>query len=118
MSLNILIVDDSKVSRMMTKRTVLGVREDCTFIEGENGQEATELFTQESIDLVIMDVNMPVMDGFEATSIIREIAPNIPVMILSANIQSSSREKAESLGASFYKKPITNDSVIQMLEGL
>ncbi len=66
MSYRVLIVDDSAILRLSIKRAVLqtGVKEDDVFQAG-NGQEALEALAKQSVDLVLLDLNMPVMNGHE-----------------------------------------------------
>ncbi len=103
----VLIVDDSRVSRMMLSSFLKSITTDLTIIEAGNGQEAIEKAIEFKPSLVIMDINMPVMDGLSAVATLRPSMPSTTFVILTANVQSSSREKAQKLGIHLLAKPIT-----------
>lgn len=107
MSKTVLVVDDSRVSRMMLSKMINMIDAGWTIVEAEDGQQAVEKATAASPDLIVMDINMPVMDGFQAIEILRPQLPDTTMILLSANIQSSSQARAESLGVHFIAKPIT-----------
>ncbi len=79
-----LIVDDEKTNRLVLK-SLLG-KQGFTTIEAANGQEAVDLFRHEAPDIIFMDVMMPVLDGYEATRQIKQIAGSrfVPVIFLTA----------------------------------
>ncbi len=107
MNPTLLIVDDSSVSRMMIRGRVNSLQPDWRVIEAATGDEAIALVVSESPDYLTMDVNMPGMSGFEAVERIRQVNQTVRIAILTANIQSSSRERAEQLGVCFVQKPAT-----------
>ena len=103
----LLIVDDSSVSRMMIRGRVAGIQPDWDLIEAANGDEAIAMVESQQPDYITMDVNMPGMNGFEAVEKIRQINQNVKIVILTANIQVSSRERAAKLAVHFVQKPAT-----------
>lgn len=107
MSKKVLVVDDSRVSRMMLSKVIAAVDNSWQVLEAEDGQQAVEKALADQPDLIVMDINMPVMDGFEAIEILRPKLPEVTMILLSANIQSSSQARAEELGVHFIAKPIT-----------
>lgn len=107
MSKTVLVVDDSRVSRMMMSKMINMVDSSWEIVEAEDGQQAVDKATADTPDLIVMDINMPVMDGFEAIEILRPQLPDTTMILLSANIQSSSQARAEELGVHFIAKPIT-----------
>ncbi|MDX1397362.1 MAG: response regulator [Oceanospirillum sp.] len=107
MSKTVLVVDDSRVSRMMLSKMINMADSDWQIVEAEDGQQAVDKATAETPDLIVMDINMPVMDGFQAIEILRPQLPDTTMILLSANIQSSSQARAEELGVHFIAKPIT-----------
>lgn len=112
----LLIVDDSNVSRLMIKGRVAVLQPDWEVIEAASGDEAVALVPVLKPDFITMDVNMPGITGFEATEKIREVDQQVKIVILTANIQSSSREKAEHLRAKFVQKPVTQASMQQAID--
>lgn len=111
--MNILIVDDTEANRKLLS----WILEDDghTVIEAVNGQEGVDIFKSESPDLVLMDVMMPIMDGFEATKTIREYLgdTHVPIIFLTALSDDASLAKCLSIGGDdFLSKPI-NEQVLQ-----
>ncbi|RDK83255.1 ATP-binding response regulator [Marinirhabdus gelatinilytica] len=78
----ILIVDDNKINRMVTQREVENYGAEATLAPG--GEEAIKLFKEQDFDLILMDINMPGMNGFETTEYIRNINETIPILALTA----------------------------------
>jgi CheY-like chemotaxis protein len=83
-----------------------------------NGQEAVDLFmTNPDIKLILMDIKMPVMDGFEATKQIKQINPNIHIIAITAYAMSGDEERIMAAGCdSYLSKPITKKSLIRKIE--
>ncbi len=87
-----------------------------------DGQEAVHLFQPDSFDIVLMDMQMPVMDGLKATRLIRdrEIAESltrVPIAMLTANGMDEHREASLAAGADFHiSKPLTPESLIMGIE--
>jgi CheY-like chemotaxis protein len=83
----ILIVDDIFVNRLLIKEIVKKISAQC--YEAENGQQAIDIFNSNDIDLILMDIEMPVMNGLETTKYIREKFPEpknrIPIIALTAH---------------------------------
>ncbi len=74
-----------------------------------NGQEAVNMVNTQAFDLVLMDIKMPVMDGLEATKLIKEQHPEMPVIALTANAFDSDRELALKAGCDkFLSKPVNS----------
>ena len=93
----ILIVDDSIVQRNWVKRSLQQC--DYQLIEAENGAHALEAAETQKPDLILCDLNMPVMGGIECLTIMQERGTNIPVIVITADIQDSTKEQCLSLGA-------------------
>jgi CheY-like chemotaxis protein len=111
----LLIVDDSKMSRLMIGKIVAEMRPGWRLIEAASGDEALALVDKEKPNLVSMDVNMPGMSGLEAAGRIRMHHPDIRVVLCTANIQDAVRQAAEKAGVKFVAKPITPDSIAAMV---
>lgn len=92
---NILIVEDNRVNQMVTKKILEKYGVNCSI--AENGKEAVEMVTINTYDLVLMDVNMPIMDGIEATEKIREFS-QVPILALTAVELEEMREKIYASG--------------------
>lgn len=111
----LLIVDDSKVSRMRIRAFFDNHCPSWLIQEAASGDEALQLCAEFVPDYVTMDVNMPGISGFEAAPRILEINPLARVVMLTANIQESSKQMAASLHLRFVAKPVTEASLQQAL---
>jgi two-component system chemotaxis response regulator CheY len=103
----LLIVDDSSVSRMMIKGRIANLQPDWQVVEAASGDAALAVVESEAPDFITMDVNMPGMNGFETVEKIRLTNLSARIVILTANIQESSRAKADQLAVKFVQKPAT-----------
>ncbi|NQU65241.1 MAG: SpoIIE family protein phosphatase [SAR324 cluster bacterium] len=113
----LMIVEDMSYNRILLKKILQ--RQDCIVIEAENGKIAVEQWTQNSpFDLIIMDMNMPVMDGFTATRMIRQSEAErglkkIPIIAATALAMRGDREKCLEAGCDEYiTKPVVSDLLI------
>ena len=111
----LLIVDDSRVSRMMIRARVQALQPDWAVDEAASGDEALAMVGQSAPDFVTMDVNMPGLNGFDAADRLHQLAPGTRIVMLTANVQESSRVRAEALGVQFVQKPITDASMLQVI---
>lgn len=112
----IMIVDDSSVSRMMIRGRIAGLQPGWVILEAASGEAALELVQSAHPDFITMDVNMPGMNGFEAVEKIRQIDQQVRIVVLTANIQFSSKERAAQLGVQFVQKPATLAAVQQAVD--
>ncbi|NJK77349.1 MAG: response regulator [Oscillatoriales cyanobacterium RU_3_3] len=100
----ILITDDAAFSRRMIRKAV--EEGGHQVIEAANGFEAVEMAASHAPDCIMTDLLMPEMDGFGLLKSLKEKGSKIPVIVLSADIQDSARQKCEELGAfMMLKKP-------------
>jgi len=102
---NILLAEDSRTNQQL----ILGLLEDSgiNIDIANNGQEAVELFKNKNYELIIMDLQMPVMGGLEAVKMIRMIDKNIPIIALTANAMVEDVEKTKQAGMQAHlNKPI------------
>lgn len=110
-SLTILLVDDDKIERLKFKKVCQKVNPDCAVLEAVNGEEAFALLTdnKNSFDLIITDINMPKMDGFEFLKALKsniKLKP-IPVVIMSTSESKIDLEKGYGIGISgYFSKPL------------
>ncbi len=116
MTHSVLIVDDSRVSRMMIKARMQAVHADWTYLEAATGEEALQLVAATPPDFLTNDMNMPGLNGFEAAEQVRAQAPGVRMVMLTANIQESSRNRADAMNLHFVQKPITDASIRQVLD--
>jgi CheY-like chemotaxis protein len=108
---NCLIVDDSKMSRMMVKKIILDAHPDWHLVEVQNGQEAIDRASETGFDIILLDYNMPVMEGGAAAEVIRPLQPQAKIAFLTANVQKSVKMLAIQLKIDFIPKPITEEKI-------
>lgn len=106
----ILYIEDNRDNRTLVRRVLLA--EGFEVVEAGSAQEGFELAEAEPPDLILMDINMPTLDGLTATGHIRQnsVLQHIPVVALTANVMRGDREKALDAGCDGYiQKPIDVD---------
>lgn len=120
---SILLVEDNPVNQKMTK--LMLSKAGYTVTLAANGREAVDRYIESAgeFDLIFMDINMPKMDGFEATRHIRAheadtgISPRIPILALTANVLDDFKHKCDEAGMDdFLTKPIKRDLVFQSIQ--
>jgi len=111
----ILVVDDSRVSRLLSRQFILHKHPDWVVEEAVSGEEAIEKLATITPDMILLDVNMPGMGGLAAVVKLREISPSMPICLMTANVQDAIREKAHLLGVQFAEKPITQARIEQAI---
>ncbi len=121
MSLNVLIVDDSAVMRGMVAKTLRMADVDIGDIhEAANGQEGLDALREHWVDLVIVDINMPVMNGEEMINVVREDPTwqDLPIVVISTEGSQTRIERMEQKGAKFVHKPFTPETVREVIAEL
>ena len=92
------------------------LRRDYQYKRAKNGQEAVDMVNEGGVDLVLMDIKMPVMDGLEATRQIKAAHPELPVLALTANAFDSDRQLAFEAGCNdFLSKPVNAAKCMELL---
>ncbi|MAZ29385.1 MAG: hypothetical protein CL868_20220 [Cytophagaceae bacterium] len=111
---SILIVDDNKINRLVTKKILTGLEVIVT--EAANGEDAIIKAHNESYDLILMDINMPGLNGFETTKIIRKSNPIVPIIALTATSLGEITETIEESGMNgFVIKPYSMKEFVQTI---
>ena len=102
--LNILIVEDNKINMLLCKKMTQLTLPNSTIFEAENGQIALDILANETIDLLLLDIQMPVKNGYETTLEIRQnkSLKNLPIIALTAGILSTEKEKCLEYGMNDY----------------
>jgi two-component system sensor histidine kinase/response regulator len=98
--MRVLVVDDNKMNILIASRFLN--KWNVTISEAMNGLIATEMAGQNDYDLIIMDLQMPIMDGFEATRLIKQTRPNLPIIALTADAMPETFVKARDCGMDDY----------------
>lgn len=117
--LKVLLVEDFEDTRLFMRLEL----EEQGFIvfEAENGQAAVETAIRETPDVILMDLTLPLMDGFEATKLIRrnEVLKNVPIIAVTAHKENDFRSDAKASGFDAYvTKPIDVNWLKELIAGL
>jgi len=114
-SYKILIAEDNKINQIVTKNLLEKQNYDCKVVE--NGSEAIEALDNETFHLILMDINMPVMGGIEATKLIRKYNTNIPIIALTAADVVELKDNYKSIGFNgIITKPFDNYEFFQVIQ--
>jgi CheY-like chemotaxis protein len=117
-TLRILIAEDNPVNQRVASRMLQQAGH--TVEIASNGRDAVERFSTGAFDMILMDVHMPLLDGFEATARIREIersrGSRIPVIALTASAMTGDRERCLQAGMDGYlSKPVSRDALLRII---
>jgi twitching motility two-component system response regulator PilH len=116
-NLNVLVIDDSFVNRQYIK-AVLEER-NIVVTEAGDGSEAIDILESHQPDLIILDLLMPVMDGIETLQKIRSKGYNYPILVLTADINDSTRQNCLKLGVSgFINKPTNGKEILKLISAV
>ncbi len=114
---HILVVDDDKHTRQLFQAIL--ERENYTVSSAENGQQALNVMEREHIDLVILDIMMPVMDGYTFTQTLREGNNNRPILMVAAKQLPEDKRKGFLVGTDDYiTKPIDEEEMLLRIRAL
>ncbi len=114
---HILVVDDDKNIRRFIQ--ALLEAENYTVTTAENGIEALKVFEKEHIDLAVVDIMMPKMDGYEFTKLLRDQNNNLPILMVSAKQEPDDRHKGFKMGTDDYiTKPIDEEEMLLRIKAL
>ena len=113
----IMVVDDDKNTRMLLKAVL--ENEYYTVYTAENGEDALAVMDQHHIDLVVLDIMMPKMDGYEFTKALRESNNNLPILMVSAKQLPSDKKHGFLVGTDDYMtKPIDEEEMLWRIKAL
>jgi two-component system, cell cycle response regulator DivK len=117
--IRVLVVEDDVVSRMLLNEILKDIGLQIVF--ARNGQEAVNLVKAEgaSISFILMDLKMPIMNGFEATQIIRDMGFDKPIIAQTAYASKEDQEKVSSGGFDAYiAKPVKKETLLALLNDI
>lgn len=119
-SLHVLVVEDNLMNQLVMRK-LLGGSPDVSFAVVNNGQEALDALKKDMYDIVLMDLQMPIMDGYEATKIIRagelsEAVVDIPIIAVTADAMQETRQRVLDLGMNDYMtKPVNKELLFEKM---
>ena len=115
--INILVVDDDKNTRLLMKAVLES--ENYSVYTAKEGKEALDVMDKTHIDLAVVDIMMPGMDGYEFTKILRESDEKLPILMVSAKQLSNDRKKGFMVGIDDYMtKPVDEEEMLLHINAL
>ena len=117
--LKILIAEDNAINMLLTKTYLKDILPQALIVEAKDGMQAIEQYQKENLDLILMDIQMPQLNGIEATKKIRELETNIeiPIIALTAGSLPGEKEKCLNAGMSdFLAKPLLKQTLADMIK--
>lgn len=114
----ILLVDDSHISRLMLKAIIENRFPEWTILEAENARVALDIARAHTPDIITLDMNMPGRDGLTIAPELQSCCPDGHIALLTGNLQERVRSKASEQGLTYIAKPITEDKILDYLEGI
>ena|ERR1700744_217534 len=113
----VLIVDDSKLARIVVGKAIAAVQPDWSRLEASNAEEAEGVIERGGVDVMIVDYNMPGCNGLELAERLRARFAEMPIALATANVQDEIIAKARAINVTFVAKPITEDGLRGFLSG-
>lgn len=117
MPVTVLIVDDSKLARIVAGKALAELQPEWQRVEAGSAAQALEIVGEQHIDLALIDFNMAEKDGLTLAGELRALRPEMPLAIITANIQDEVIARARDVGAAFVPKPVTPDGLQGFLSG-
>lgn len=119
--IKVLIAEDSSVILNLTKKIL--EFQNCEIFSAKNGQMVIDLLEKDNFNIILMDINMPGMDGMECTKIIRQMADqqkaNIPIIAITGNAKNYTMEEFKANGfTDFLQKPMNFDILVEKVKSL
>ena len=115
--LRLLITDDSRLLRKKLREELENLG--CEVLEAANGREAIEIDMAEELDGVILDIVMPEVGGIEALQVIREVSPDVPIVMLSSAGTPQKLMQTLKMGAiDFIQKPYTKEQIARAVKAI
>ena len=118
MSKKIIVAEDSSVIQNLTKKILSQLNYEITSVK--NGQQVIDLMSNETFDLILLDIHMPIMDGMECAKSIRSMdgdQKNIPIIAITGNANNYSEDDFKAVGINaFIPKPLNYDSVVEQVK--
>ena len=111
MPITVMIVDDSKLARIVAGKALTELQPDWQRVEAGSAAQALEIVGAQQIDVALIDFNMTEMDGLQLARELRANHPDLPMAIITANIQDEIIASARAINASFVPKPVTAEAL-------
>jgi len=117
MPVSVLVVDDSKLARINAGKALNQLQPEWHRVEAGSAAEALDVVDKQTIDVALVDFNMQDKDGLQLAAELREAHPEMPIAIITANIQDEIISRAREINASFVAKPLTAEGLQGFVSG-
>jgi CheY-like chemotaxis protein len=117
MATTVLIVDDSKLARIVAGKALAALQPEWERVEAGNADDALAIIKNRKIDLALLDFNMPGKDGLQLAAELRSLKPTMPIAVITANVQDEVIARARDMNAAFVGKPVTEEGLRGFLSG-
>ncbi|MGK7867683.1 response regulator transcription factor [Falsiroseomonas sp. E2-1-a20] len=117
MDTTVLIVDDSKLARIVMGKAIAALQPAWTRIEAGNADEAVAVVDAQPVNVAIVDFNMPGRDGLALVEELRARFPSMPLAVATANVQDEIIARARAANATFIAKPVTEEGIRGFISG-
>ena len=118
MSKTVLVADDSSIVQNLSRKILQ--QQDYQIVSAKDGKEVIEKFKTEDIDLILMDINIPIKDGMDCTKEIRSMEDkkkaSVPIIAISGNLKNYTLEDFKNAGINeFLQKPLNFDELVSLV---
>jgi CheY-like chemotaxis protein len=117
MTTTVLIVDDSKLARIVAAKAVKALQPEWDRVEAGNAEDAMAVIANRKVDIALLDFNMPGRDGLLLAADLRAVYPDMPIAVITANVQDEVIARARAVDAAFVGKPVTEDALRGFMSG-
>ena len=117
MTTTVLIVDDSKLARIVVGKAVAALQPAWERVEAGTADDALKLLEERPVDVVVLDYNMPGRSGLDLAEELRARFPKMPIALATANVQDEIIARARAAQVSFVPKPINEDALRGFISG-
>src|ERR1700757_5247651 len=111
MTRTVLVVDDSKLARMVACKALTKLRPDWACVEAGDARQAIDALQMHRVDISLIDLNMPGEGGLALAADLRRKQPDMPIAVVTANIQDEIVARVRELDATFVPKPLTEEAL-------
>jgi CheY-like chemotaxis protein len=113
----VLVVDDSKLARIVTAKVIGALQPQWERVEASNAEEALQALAAGQVDVALLDYNMPGRNGLELAAEMRALRPEMPIAVVTANVQDEIVARAREIDAAFVGKPLTAEGLRGFMSG-
>jgi CheY-like chemotaxis protein len=113
----VMIVDDSKLARIVVGKAVAALQPDWERVEAGTADDALQVLEDRSVDVVVLDYNMPGRSGLDLAEELRARFPKMPIALATANVQDEIIARARAAQVSFVPKPVNEDALRGFISG-